>query len=85
MSDGDGKTPANTSMIQVEWEDITGLDNWNEDDGPFQPTSIVSVGWLLEDNVKWMTIARDYDHTNSKWAAVVVIPKLPPVVEVIRE
>ena len=78
-------TPNSAKLVLVEWEDITGLDNWNEDDGPFQPTSIVSVGWLLEDNPKWMTIARDYDHTNAKWAAVVVIPKLPPVVKELHE
>jgi len=74
-------TPNDCQLVEVEWEDITGLDNWNDDDGPFQPTSIVSVGWLLEDNVKWLTIATSYDHTNSKWASITVIPKLPPVVK----
>ncbi len=78
----DELTPADSPLVSVEWEDITGLDNWNEDDGPFQPTSIKSVGWLIEDGPKWLVIARDYDHTNEKWSSIVVIPKLPPVVMV---
>jgi hypothetical protein len=73
-------TPSTAVKVLVEWEDITSMENWNENDGPFQPTSILSIGWLIEDNSKWMTIARDYDHTNSKWADIVIIPKLPPVV-----
>ena len=76
----DEMTPADAPLVSVEWEDITGLDNWNEDDGPFQPTSIKSVGWLIEDGPKWLVIARDYDHTNEKWSSIVVIPRLPPVV-----
>ena len=76
----DEMTPTDAPLVSVEWEDITGLDNWNEDDGPFQPTSIKSVGWLIEDGPKWLVIARDYDHTNEKWSSIVVIPRLPPVV-----
>lgn len=85
MSDAESLSPRECRLVEVEWEDITGLDNWNEDDGPFQPTSIVSVGWLLEDNAKWLTIATSYDHTNSKWASITVIPKLPPVVKFLAE
>ena len=82
MKQPDELKPADCPLVSVEWEDITELANWNEDDGPFQPTSIKSVGWLIEENSKWMTIARDYDHTNEKWSSIVVIPKLPPVVMV---
>lgn len=82
MKKHDELTPSDAPLVSVEWEDITGLDNWNEDDGPFQPTSIKSVGWLIEDGPKWLVIARDYDHTNEKWSSIVVIPKLPPVVMV---
>ena len=80
MKQPDELKPADCPLVSVEWEDITELANWNEDDGPFQPTSIKSVGWLIEENSKWMTIARDYDHTNDKWSSVVIIPKMPPVV-----
>lgn len=73
-------TPATTRIVVVEWEDITDIDNWNEEDGPFQPTSCKSLGWLLENNSKWITIARDYDVTNDKWASVLIVPKMEPTV-----
>ena len=73
-------TPTTAPVVRVEWHDIVTADSWNEDEEDATPVALVDVGWLLEDNVRWIRIAGTYDYDSGKWARFRLIPKLPPTI-----
>ena len=73
-------TPATAPVVRIEWWDIVTADSWNEDEEDTTPATLIDVGWLLEDNDKWVRIAGTYDWDSGKWARFRLIPKLPPTI-----
>lgn len=80
--------PNTAKLVVVAWSDITEYAQWNQDVGDDEDeeiTTVSSVGWLIEDRAQWVKIARDYSWEAEKWSGVVMIPKLPPEVEIVKE
>ena len=74
--------PTDTYLVRVEWKDIARYDGWNDEVDP-QTVDAETVGWLLEDNAKQVTVASSYNWTDETWADIHVVPRIPP--EVNRE
>ena len=85
MSKYDEMTPKDRPVVSVEWEDITHFSAWNEDEDEISTTSIVNVGWLLDEDDKQIVIASTYDYDNEKWADYHAFPKIPAEVTVLVE
>ena len=73
-------TPATAPVVRIEWWDIVTADSWNEDEEDTTPATLIDVGWLLEDNDKWVRIAGTYDWDSGKWARFRLIPTLLPAI-----
>ena len=84
MTDYTGKTPNNTPVVSVEWQDFQTAENWNEDDVP-ETYGAVSVGWLLEESKTSIVIATTYSYEDERWSGYFTLPKLPPEVTVLVE
>ena len=78
-------TPATAPVVRVEWYDIVSADSWNDDEENATPATLVDVGWLLEDNPKWIRIATTYDYDSCRWARFRLLPKMPPEVDLIQD
>lgn len=84
MSRYDELSPKKCPVVVVEWEDITHFSAWNETEDDITTTSIVTLGWLLEENDKHVVIASTYDSDSEMWADYHAFPKIPAVVNVVR-
>ena len=82
MTDYTEKTPENTPVVKIEWEDFQSVENWNDDEDA-ETYGCVSVGWLLENTEKHYLLARDYSYDDERWSGLFAMPKLPPVVTVL--
>ena len=78
-------TPETAPVVRIDWWDIVTADSWNEDEEDTTPATLVDLGWLLEDNPKWIRIATTYDHDSGRWARFRLIPKLPPEITVVSQ
>jgi len=84
MTDYSDKTPGNTPIVCVDWSDIVGPEEWN-DEGGGQIWDFVAVGWLLEDSEKQIVIAGFYSHDTQEWKSKHAFPKLPPQIIAVRD
>ena len=50
-------------LVRVDWEDSTGVRHWmgNRAVSDLTPLDCVSVGWLLRDDEKAVTLVASYD------------------------
>lgn len=73
------ETPKTVPIKEIDWNDITGIENWNEEED-VEDTQITSVGYLLEDSDQRVVIARDYSWSDETWSSFVVFPRGGPEV-----
>jgi len=81
------RTPENTQIVGVWWEDIQDISNWNEEAEVAPARRLYSIGYLLyegpdpKDTERDMTvIAKTYNYEDGKWADFTCFPSV-----VIRE
>lgn len=82
MTDYSHLTPDNTPIVKVLWFDIVSVDNWNEDENA-EIATITTIGWLLENNPKWVKVAGSYSWDDGSWSSQTVFPKGEPDVEIV--
>lgn len=83
MSKYDEKSPKDCPLVTIEWEDITHFSAWNEQEDDIGTTSIVTAGWLLDEDDKQIVIAGSYDYDSEQWADYHAFPKIPATVNVL--
>jgi hypothetical protein len=77
-------TPESAPFVQVEWEDITFVDNWNEDVEEFNTLTCSHFGFLLEKGPRKVVIAHGYDWDSGKWVSIHTFPEGATVVRETR-
>ena len=78
-------TPRNTQLVRIDWEDIQFSDSWGpEEEWPSTKESYL-VGHLLVDTPSYLIIGAAYDWQDERWGTLHAIPKLPPLITVVRE
>jgi hypothetical protein len=63
-------------MVLIEWKDAESADSWtpaNEIDHDY--ALIKSVGWLINENKKTVTLALNHDTKNEAYSCILKIPK----------
>jgi len=71
----EGKVIELNKMVLIEWIDAESEDSWT-----FSPdidhgcALIKSVGWLLKESKKSVTIALNHDTKNDSWSCIMKIP-----------
>lgn len=71
--------------VYVEWHDATSIDAWDDESEAIkmQPHLIRSVGWLIKEDKKSLTIALSWDEQGEQVSQYLVIPRTW-IVEVIK-
>jgi hypothetical protein len=82
MKDYNDLTPLTADPVIIHWEDIVGVDNWNDSE-TVQPVECVTLGWLLEDSATMIVVASTYNYRDNEWATMHAFPKTDPRVEVV--
>jgi len=77
--------PNNTPLVRVDWEDICMVDNWGPEEEEVSTKESYLVGHLLADTPASLIIGSSYDWQEETWGTLHAIPKMPPLVTVIRE
>lgn len=65
-------------ILEVTWTDAVGADEW-EDQKSVKNTQlarITSVGYLVAEDEKKLTLTLSIDHTHENYGAYLVIPKV---------
>lgn len=74
MSAWSDLTPDNCRVVVVEWDDITAVESWNEEE-MVEATRVHTVGWMLEDSPQRLVIASSW--RSDGWAEFNVFPRSP--------
>lgn len=82
MANYDHLAPGDCPVVKVEWADITQFGQWNGEE-EVQTTDVANVGWLLEDDARWVVVASAYNYSDEQWADIHIFPKRPPEVTVL--
>ena len=79
------ETPKTVPTVEIDWEDTTEIQNWNEDEeDEVDVTQMTVWGKLVEDSEWRLVVAGHYDWTNSKWSSIHAITKVPPTVRILQ-
>ena len=84
MKDYSHLNPRNTPIVEVEWQDIVSVENYNDDEDS-QSIEVISVGYLLEDTPTDVKIAGSYVWREERWSDKQSFPKTPPEVSVVKD
>lgn len=63
-------------IVLIEWNDAESLDSWTPTNEIDHGAALVkSVGWLLNDGKKTVTLALNHDTKNGAYSCIIKIPK----------
>ena len=82
MADYSHLSPENTDVVIVNWPDIQTVANWNEDEEP-DIVTVSTLGWILEDDPKWIKVAGSYSWEAEQWSDIHSFPRHAPGIVVI--
>ena len=72
-------SPKDHPLVVVEWEDITDIEDWDEEDKEPSCSQMLSPGYLVKETKRYLYIARTYDVDNGTFHEVRTYPKHPIV------
>jgi hypothetical protein len=65
----------NKRVIYIEWVDAVGIDGWQRLDYELHPAVCVSIGFLVSENDKYITICQGRSVAVESMNGVFTIPK----------
>jgi len=83
----EGRTPANTLLVEFRWRDIRSTDHWGDDSATIRPARrLSSAGYVLYDGVdpdepeaEIIVLGNHYDWEEEMWAEFTCFPKSVPI------
>ena len=81
----EGKTPENSELVTVTWEDILTEDNWGIEEATVQPVECITVGWLLQDTPSMIVVGSSFDYRAGTFGTIHAFPKVEPKITVIKK
>jgi hypothetical protein len=64
-----------TVFLEIEWEDAASNEGWVSKDEDTSPVLIVSRGWLIKENARYLTLANSiHKHSDSEVGGTQTIP-----------
>lgn len=62
-------------MILIEWTDAESIDEWTQKSEIDHGSALIkSVGWILNENKKTVTLALNYDTKNDAYSCIIKLP-----------